>query len=57
MKRIVSALLIFLLLPMPTAQAVGTSASSAVLMDADSGRVLYAQIGRASCRERVSNCV
>ena len=42
MKRIVSALLIFLLLPMPTAQAVGTSASSAVLMDADSGRVLYA---------------
>ena len=53
MKRIVSALLIFLLLPMPTAQAVGTSASSAVLMDADSGRVLYAhnphdkQIGRA----------
>jgi len=40
LKRILSFLLILLL--MPTAQAVGTSASAAVLMDADSGRVLYA---------------
>lgn len=42
MKRIVSILLIFLLLPKPAAGAISTGASSAVLMDADSGRVLYA---------------
>ena len=32
-----------LFVSMPTAHAVGTSASSAILMEADTGRVLYEQ--------------
>ena len=32
-----------MLCQVPTAQAVGTSASSAILMEAESGRVLYEQ--------------
>lgn len=45
MRRIWSGILSIVLLCacVPTAQAVGTSASSAILMDADSGRVLYEQ--------------
>lgn len=42
LKRIVFVLCLTLFL-MPTAQAVGTSASCAVLMEAESGRVLYEQ--------------
>ncbi len=43
LRRICSGILCFVLLCacVPTAQAVGTSASSAILMDAESGRVLY----------------
>lgn len=43
MKRFLGAVLslLFLIIHMPTASAVGTSASCAVLMDAGSGRVLY----------------
>lgn len=45
MKRILSAVISFLLILglMPTAEAVGTSASSAILMEAQSGKVLYEQ--------------
>ena len=45
MKRLVGAALAVLLflLQVPAAGAVGTSASSAILMEADSGRVLYEQ--------------
>ena len=45
MKRIWRAALAAMLLcaQMPTAAAVGTSASSAILMEADSGRVIYEQ--------------
>ena len=45
MKRIWSAALAAMLLcaQMPTAAAVGTSASSSILMEADSGRVIYEQ--------------
>ena len=45
MKRLLAAALAAgsLLCQVPTAQAVGTSASSAILMDAESGRVLYEQ--------------
>lgn len=45
MKRVISISLCILLIgiQMPTACAVGTSASSAVLMEAESGRVLYEQ--------------
>ena len=42
LKRIVFVLCLTLFL-MPTAQAVGTSASCAVLVEAESGRVLYEQ--------------
>ena len=45
MKRTVFVLCLTLFL-MPTAQAVGTSASCAVLMEAESGRVLYEQESR-----------
>lgn len=50
MKRVlISALCaMFFFNQMPTAQAVGTSASSAILMEADSGRVLYEQ----NCHEQ-----
>lgn len=43
MKQMIGAALAALLClaPLPAAQAVGTSASSAILMEADSGRVLY----------------
>lgn len=45
MKRMISVALCaaLFLWQMPTAQAVGTSASSAVLVEAESGRVLYEQ--------------
>ena len=45
MKRLLAAALAAgsLLCQVPTAQAVGTSASSAILMEAESGRVLYEQ--------------
>jgi len=43
LKRGAGALCLALLLCLTPAKAVGTSATSAVLMDADSGRVLYAQ--------------
>lgn len=45
MKRTASMILCaaLFLCQMPTAQAVGTSASSAILMEASSGRVLYEQ--------------
>lgn len=45
MKRVISGILCILLLciQMPTAYAVGTSASSAILMEAESGRILYEQ--------------
>ena len=45
MKRLVSISLCIVLIctQMPTAYAVGTSASSAILMEAESGRVLYEQ--------------
>ncbi len=45
MKRVISLAVCILLIgtQMPTAQAVGTSASSAILMEAESGRVLYEQ--------------
>lgn len=44
MKRVVALLLVLCLLPLPAraAGAVRTSASAAVLMDGESGRVLYA---------------
>ena len=42
MKRGICVLLSYIMLcTMPTAHAVGTGASAAILMDADSGRVLY----------------
>ena len=45
MKRLLAAALAAgsMLCQVPTAQAVGTSASSAILMEAESGRVLYEQ--------------
>lgn len=45
MKAVISGVLCALLIwiQMPTAQAVGTSASSAILMEKESGRVLYEQ--------------
>ena len=45
MKRLLGAVLAVLLfvVQVPAAQAVGTSAASAILMEADSGRVLYEQ--------------
>lgn len=45
MKRFLGAVFaaVFLLTQMPTVSAVGTSASSAILMDGNSGRILYEQ--------------
>lgn len=45
MKRLlgIGCSVLLLLIQMPTAAAVGTSASSAILMDAQSGRILYEQ--------------
>ena len=45
MKRLLGAVFAVLLfvVQVPAAQAVGTSAASAILMEADSGRVLYEQ--------------
>lgn len=50
MKRMMAVILcvIVFAVQMPTAQAVGTSASSVVLMEADSGRVLYEKNGAES---------
>lgn len=45
MKRLISVSLCMMIIctQMPTAYAVGTSASSAILMEAESGRILYEQ--------------
>jgi D-alanyl-D-alanine carboxypeptidase len=45
MKRLIGAALVIgmLLISMPGARAVGTSASSAILMEAESGRILYGE--------------
>lgn len=45
MRRMISAVIsgLLILVLMPTADAVGTSASAAILMEADSGKILYEQ--------------
>lgn len=51
MKRLYAAVLtvILLIIQMPTVQAVGTCASASVLMDGESGRVLYEQKCHQPC--------
>ena len=56
MKRLI-ALLWALLALATSARAVDVSAPSALLMEKETGTVLFAKIGRASCRERGSFAV
>ena len=43
MKKYLLIFMIFVLIPMMSVKAISTSATSAILMDQDSGRILYSE--------------